>query len=286
MKLLSQGGPPVNHCDHWVETRWGTVRARVLGQPHHTTVLTIPDPPSVLEHQQIFLEDLARDYRVIAFESPGFGYSKAARDYKFTLDQNAEVILQVLENFSAANATLALTCVSVLAGLVAAQLRPDLIGCLVLAQAGDLVQQQQWAKRVDFQGILGTKFVGQWFMRFAKKWVARHWYEIALCPGLHPQGPFTIAADSFNRGAQFSLASAFQALQREPADRNLQVPQRAIVLWGASDRTHQKTNKQSILRYLPNADFRELKNCSHCPDLELPREFAACVREISPSSGN
>lgn len=282
MKFMGKDGPPVNDSDHWVQTRWGTLRTRIVGRQHETTVLTIPDPPNSIEHQQPFLDDLARDYRVIAFESPGFGYSRAARGYQFTLDQNADVILQVLETFSAANAVLALTCVSVLAGLVAAQRRPDLIRYLVLAQAGDLPQEQRWAKRVDFKGILGTNIIGQLFMHAAKRWVARHWYEVALFPGLDPKGPFSIASDSFDRGARFSLASAFQALQKEQPDRNLQVQQRAIVLWGAADRTHQRTDKQSILRYLPNSDFHELGNCSHCPDLEIPSDFAAFVRKISP----
>jgi len=46
------------------------------------------------------------------------------------------------------------------------------------------------------------------------------------------------------------------------------------VAWGLADRTHRKTDKQSILTHLPSAVIHPLPECGHCPDIEAPYAYS------------
>ena len=65
------------------------------------------------------------------------------------------------------------------------------------------------------------------------------------------------------------------------ADPELAVAdQKALVLWGARDRTHRKTNMQSSLTYFRNAELVTFDDAGHCPELECPDRFAAVLRDF------
>jgi len=46
-----------------------------------------------------------------------------------------------------------------------------------------------------------------------------------------------------------------------------------LVLWGLADRTHRRTDKRSILSYMPHARWVEFDSAGHFPELEEPERF-------------
>jgi pimeloyl-ACP methyl ester carboxylesterase len=239
----------------------------------------MPDPPNVIEHARALTDDLAADHRVVCLEAPGFGFSAAKKGFAFGLDEQARVLIEVLEALGLTGATLAFTCVPAFTGLRVAHLRPDLVGRLVLAQTPSLAEARSWARRVDFRGAVGTPFVGQFLMRALGGVVARAWYKNALPNGAARDPYLSRALDSFKDGARFSLASAFQALNEEPDDpARLAVERSVHVVWGGDDRTHRRTDKESLRAYAPAATFETWSGCGHFPDLEMPTRFAATIR--------
>lgn len=278
------GRPPVADGQRWVETRWGRLHVLDRGDPTARPVLLVPDPPNVVGHLTPLIEDLSRDHRVIAFELPGFGFSKPAPDFRFTIEQAAATIIELLERLTLKDAILAVTCVSVYPALRAAVLRPDLIAGLVLGQASTVAEAKVWAGRVDFKGMIGTPVLGQLLMGIAGGVIAGLWYPRAAARGFAYQPLLQQAKVALADGARFALASAFQALQRDTSpDSSFCAKQPAIILWGEADRTHRRSNPQGLAAYLHDPVFRPLAGCGHFPDLEAPQAFAQAVRDVLPS---
>ncbi len=270
----------------WLQLKKGTIRYIQVGNPtSKDTVVLMPDPPNTIEHMEELINLLKSDFQVIVFEGLGFGFSTASFSYDFSLEQNADVIIEILKKLKVKRAILALTCVTALSGLIVANKHPDVISGLVFGQTPSLSEAKKWAKRVDFKGLIGTPFVGQILLKLLKNRVSDTWFKNALAKGEDRSIYVEKTLKSFRRGAGFSLASGLQSLQQsETSSSELLARQNAIVLWGKLDRSHNKTNKQHILDVLPNGKIIELENCAHFPDIEAPEEFAKAIFEVADMS--
>lgn len=285
---IGKPNPDSPFTSHWLKLKRSTVRYVMRGNPQaKNTVILMPDPPNTIEHMQELISILEPDFRVIAFEGVGFGYSTADFSYDYSIKHNADVIIEMLQKLEVNRAILALTCIAALPGLYVANKHPDLISGLVLGQVPNIGEAKLWAKRVDFKGMLGTPFVGQILLRMIRSRAVDIWYKNAL-PKEHDRSEYTNpTVKSFKRGAKFSLASALQQLLKDTTPTSeLVANQPAIILWGSLDRTHKKTNKAKTLDLLPNGRMVELEECGHFPDLEAPVAFAKAINDVSVTSCN
>lgn len=267
----------------WLELERGVVRyIKVGNQQAKETVVLMPDPPNTIEHLEELIKLLEPNFQVVVFEGVGFGHSRAFLSYNFSVRHNADVIIELLEKLNVNNAILALTCIAALPSLMVANKHPEIVSGLVLGQTPSLDEAKKWASRVDFKNVLATPFIGQIILRALRNKIADVWYQNALPKGGGRSSLVARTLASFKDGARFSLASAFQALQSDnTTPLELVASQQAIVLWGSLDRTHKKTNKQSIIELLPNGSIIELENCAHFPDIEAPEAFAKAIHDVS-----
>lgn len=267
----------------WLKLERGKIRyIRTGNRQAKDTVILMPDPPNTIEHMEELISFLEPRFQVIAFEGLGFGYSTAAFSFDFSLEHNADVIVELLEKLNISRAILALTCVAALPGLIVANKHPEIISGLVLGQTPTLEDAKTWAKRVDFKGVIGTPFAGQILLKLMKSRLADIWYKNALPKGRDRSTYVHKTLKSFRNGARFSLASGLQSLIRDNTmPSELTAKQNAIILWGSLDRSHKRTNKKLILDLLPNGKIIELKNCGHFPDLEEPETFAKAIYEVA-----
>ncbi len=275
---------PASKLDsQWLTLEHGTVRYIKTGNVSaKETVILMPDPPNTIEHMEQIIDLLKTDFQVIAFEGIGFGFSSASYSYDFSLEHNADTIIQLLEKLEVKRAILALTCVAALSALLVANKHPSLISGLVLGQTPSLPEAKRWAKRVDFKGIIGTPFVGQIILKLLKNKVSDLWFKNALPKGKDRSIYLEKTLRSFRQGAHFSLASGLQAILCANTKKSrLLIRQNTIVLWGELDRSHKKTNNRDILDLLPNGKLIELPNCGHFPDIEAPKAFAEAIFEVS-----
>lgn len=280
---LSKLNPDSVFSSQWLKLERGTIRYVRRGDPQaRDTVILMPDPPNTIEHMEELIKILEPTFQVIAFEGIGFGYSTASLSYDFSIEHNADVIEELLKKLNVNRAILALTCILALPGLMVAKRHPEIIFGLVLGQTPSLDEAKIWAKRVDFKGVLGTPFVGQLLLRLMRNKISDIWYKNALPKEKSRSSYIEKTLHSFSKGARFSLASAFQSIQRDMTmPSELIAEQNAIVLWGSLDRSHKKTNKYSILDCLPNGKIVELDHCAHFPDIEAPEEFAKAIFEVA-----
>lgn len=234
-------------------------------------VLT-PDPPNVLEHHQPTLRSLAGRVRAIGVELPGFGHSRPASSFRFSIEENVDVLLQALERMGVQRAVLMFPCLAGLIALEAARRAPERVAGVVLSQTPSFEDALAWAARVDFRGLIGTPIVGQLLVRALRHPLAKSWYRAALPKGAD-QGPYLEQAlQAYARGADYSLASALQAIRRgtAPVDR-VEVP--VLSVWGDADRTHRPTDPERALTLAPRSRLVVFEGSGHFPDLERPERF-------------
>jgi haloalkane dehalogenase len=81
--------------DHWFAYRDGWVH--YLDEGHGIPVLLLHGNPTWSFLYREVIKDLRTDCRLIAPDYPGFGYSKAPSDYRFTPPEQARVIASLIE---------------------------------------------------------------------------------------------------------------------------------------------------------------------------------------------
>lgn len=263
--------PPNGDGVHFLELRHATVRVRVMGEGSRTIIIA-PDPPNTIEHYAALMPRLARHFRVIVFEPPGFGFSVPRAHFGFTLDELAELVIELIERMEARRVVLSFACVAAFAALLVARRRPELVERLLLLQAPSAESLREWTRQEDFLDIIKTPGVGQLALALGKRVVARQWYRSSCVTPDDSERFLRPALEAFDKGASFCLASQFQAFQQGREDFT-GVRQDTVVLWGAADGTHQRTDRRSLLAQLPHARWIELPGCAHFPDLERPDEY-------------
>jgi pimeloyl-ACP methyl ester carboxylesterase len=234
-------------------------------------VLT-PDPPNVLEHHETALGSIAQRGRAVGLELPGFGHSRPSPSFRFSVDENADVILEALEKLEIERAVLVFSCIAGLIALEAARRAPERIAAVVLAQTPSFDDALAWSERVDFGGLIGTPVVGQLLVRALRKPLARSWYQAALPKGANVEPYLRPALEAYSQGADYCLASALQAIRRSlPAKDPIPVP--VLEIWGDADRTHRPSDPSGALALAPRHKLVIFEGAGHFPDLEQPERF-------------
>ena len=255
-----------------------TLRVRDIGTGRRAFVTT-PDPPNVLEHHDAALTSFARQGRAIGLELPGFGHSRPAPAFRFSVEENADVLLNALDALAVERAVLMFPCMTGLVALETARRAPERVEAVVLMQTPSFQDALAWTDRVDFRGLIGTPIVGQLLVRGLRRPLARSWYRAALPKGADTTDYLDGALEAYARGADYSLASALQAI-RNGAPPVTPVEPPVLCVWGGADRTHRPSDPEGALALANRGRSVVFPDAGHFPDLEQPASFERHVLEF------
>lgn len=237
------------------------------------TVITAPDPPNVLEHLDPLFEELTPHVHLLAYELPGFGYSRLLGTQP-SLDIQTETLIELIETWVEGRCALAIPCIGGLIAHRAATRRPDLVDALVLVQTPDWQEARSWARRVDMMGLLHKPIIGQLLNRLGRRWLTRSC--AAVGPDEDPYQYIQKAETSFDDGAHFPLAQAFQTLLTETEEQGPKTRQPTLVVWGGADRSYRSeayTTSEHLVERRRTIQSVVLEDVGHFPDLEAPDKF-------------
>ncbi|MBI2518299.1 MAG: alpha/beta hydrolase [Opitutae bacterium] len=258
-----------------VRTFAGDVRVFDSGTAGPCLVLA-PDGPNVIEHYAMLIALLAPHLRVVCFDFPGFGHSLPSSAYTHSLDHGARVVLAVLDALSIPKAALAFSCANGFYALRTAQLAPQRVTRLVLAQTPSVAAMHAWKNRV-IPWPLTVPILGQAAIWFTREQSAHGWYDSAL-PHTAPREPYrALARHAFAQGACWCLAGITQGLAREPVRTLHDITTPCTMIWGARDRSHRHTDPDSLRDIAPAAEILRFADCGHFPELEAPDHYARLV---------
>ena len=257
------------------------LRVRTGGAPAPArgarTLLHATDPPNVVEaYAELFvaLGQALPGARLVAFEPPGFGRSRAPKGFGYAWREQVDVLEALAARVGPC--VLAFPCVSAYAGLALAARRPDLVEGLVLSQAPAWPDEKAWMARVDRNRLVRTPLVGQAVMALRAEGVAQKWYEAASGDVDKMRPLARMSVEALTHDAKFPLADAFQAMDREDPPLAV-VDKPALLVWGDKDRTHRGSDPDGLAALLPRARRATLEGAGHFPELERPRGYAEAV---------
>lgn len=241
------------------------------------TIVFSVDPPMTLEVYDKLIATFAQRFRVIVFELPAMGFSAATTDYRFGFRETNDDLAVFLRTVAGPDAILAFSCVASHAALDIAARHQDLVSRLALLQAGDVAAFAAWKAARDPKGILATPILGHLAMRRMAQKRMPAWYALSVGKTEMIGDLCACAERSFQHGAQWSLASAYQCYM-DPAVQLPSPPQPLLSIWGNGDRSHPAGNAHTVRSIRPDAVCVMFEDLGHTPELEDPvRVFAAIV---------
>ncbi|WNG38842.1 alpha/beta hydrolase [Archangium violaceum] len=251
-----------------------TLRVRTGGtrKADWPTVVMVCDPPNVLEHFDDVFERLTPHGRVVVFEPPGFGFSCPSASFRFTFDEYLASIENLLRKLDEGPYVLAFTCVWAHIALQIAAKEPGMVARLVLWQSPSWEQQVAWARNVDKKRILSRPLFGQLATALKPEKIGYGWYRSALAKNRHPDFMPKLE-QALQKGAFCCLGSLWQQWFHGYTPSPVKVKQPALVSWGLADRTHARSDKESIASQLSEVKWHSFQHAGHSPELEASQEY-------------
>ena len=249
------------------------IRYRVLGNGPNVVVF-VTDPPVVIEHYDYLADLLAKDYKVVIFEPPGFGFSVPSLGFDYRYTSLVDIIEVFLDKLALGPITFVAPCVLGYGAIGLAHRRPDLILQLVLPQVPSWAEILKWKQRRDPKGLLSIPVFSQLMLKKLKKQRTPLWFDMATGYSSKAASFNAIAQEAFEHGALFNLASGFQNLLTGTSPLPRELAAKTLFLWGEKDVSNCDTCKESSLEMIPHGHLIRLPDVGHFPELEAPDTFA------------
>lgn len=244
-------------------------------------VVLAPDPPNGLEHLGPLIDAVAEHHPVLAFEPPGFGWSKPSPDFDGSLIASARLVHDLFDRLGVESAIVAFPCLMGFVAIEAAARDPVRIRACMLSQTPSWEAAQRWVDRVDRGGRLRRPVTGQLALHAAEGRIIDHWYAVAEPDDARRESYLDIARRRRKNGAMFGLASALQGIFSSPGPFvGMHLHPTTVVLWGVEDRTYPEQDADSILLDLPGATVIPLEDAGHFPELTHPEIFLRAIDGI------
>jgi len=258
-------------------------RVHYLDEGSGPTLLLLHGNPTWSFLYRDIVRDLGGDFRCIAPDYPGFGFSQAPAGYGFTPAEHAAVIRDLVEALDLQAITVVMQDWGGPIGLWTAARAPERYAGLVIGNT--------WAWPVNgdvhfewFSGFLGSGFGRLLIRRFnffvnclIPAGVTRKKLDPAIMAAY--RGPFAarearLPTHVFPReitGSRVFLKEVQAGLDRLP-----HLP--ALILWGDRDFAFRRKERERFERTFPNHETRILSGAGHFIQEDAPAEIAAAIR--------
>ena len=257
-----------------------SVRVRMEGEGEKAIVFA-SDSPIVIEHHDRLFELLTPHMTVICLDMPGFGFSMPAKDFSFDVDEFADILNEVLGALGKESYVLSFPCFTSYVAMTLAERNPGKIERLILPQAPDWQGELDWFTTTSGLGVLKTKGVGQVFMTGMHLYTPSvwlyPWFQLTVPDKEDRQWIRSTTMTSTKEGMINCWASIYQAWHSCNVPDFSMIKQPALSLWGPKDHTHYKTDKRSMLKCLPHAEYETFESTGHYSYLQEPERFTARV---------
>ena len=242
-------------------------RQRPAKSDEAETIVFTADPPATLELYDELMSVFAERFNVIVVELPAMGFSATTSKYRFGFQETNDDLAIFLEAIAGEQAIFAFSCAASMAGLDLASRRPELVSKLIVMQGGDVQAFQRWKALRDPKNILARPVFGQLAMRkFAPKRMP-DWYNLVVGKTEMIPELCHCAAESFDHGALWSLASAYQEYLTPNASlRRIDLP--VLSIWGHKDKSHPAENVHSVVSLSSNLKTISYEDLGHFSELE------------------
>lgn len=242
-------------------------------------------PPVLLIHgftasnfvwSDVLLPIAESGFHVIAPDLIGFGFSEKPKDYDYTIDSQARMIMRLMDRLGIPRAILVGSSYGGAVAAICALDYPERVERLVLVDAVTNDQaKNQLLLRLAVSPLIGdlisplllsSQSVMRWRMKTIYAPENTHLFEEKRLRAHHRP----LRASSTQRAALTSLRR-WRAERIEREAESIQQP--TLLVWGENDQDIPLANGRRLFELMPNARLIVFYHCGHMPMEEFPREF-------------
>jgi pimeloyl-ACP methyl ester carboxylesterase len=231
-------------------------------------------------------DDLAKDFRVYAFDLLGFGFSDKPSAAPYSADLYVELISDFIREVAGGPANVVASSLGASYVVHVAAEHPELINSMILnAPAGyDTLNTRPGMAGAAFYGLLQSPVLGTSFYNvMASERSIRDYARRTLFYDYRRVTDRLVShlyATSHQAGAQHAIAAFLSGyLNCDMRDAFSKLTQRVVLVWGKQDPTTLVANGIALLDLNPRARLDVFDFCRMMPEQEYPEEFNALVRE-------
>lgn len=254
------------------------VRVRYLEAGEGTPLLLLHG--FIVDHRcfDLLVPELAKHYRVIAPDLPGFGDSERPRDYAYTRESFAETVGLLLGALGVSKAHVLGHSMGGSVSLVLAAEQPERVQSLTLINSICYPFPVPFTGRIPLIPVLGPLVFKQLYNRalfhdYFKRSVFSPGfaYNRAAVDGFYDSFK---SADS-REAAYTTLLNTLDLTSLEP--KIARVRARSLVLWGEKDPMFPVALGQRLAKDLRDSQLVTIPGCGHSPPEERPTETLSHV---------
>jgi pimeloyl-ACP methyl ester carboxylesterase len=231
-------------------------------------------------------DDLARDFRVYAFDLLGFGFSDKPAAAAYSADLYVELIADFLRDVSGYPANVIASSLGAAYAVRVADEHPELIKALILnAPTGaDTLNRRPGMAGAAFYGLLQSPVLGTSFYNvMASERSIRDYARDNLFYDHHRVTNRLVAnlyATSHQPGAQHAIAAFLSGyLNTDTRAPFARLTKPVVLVWGKQDATTPMEKRIALLELNEKARLEIFDYCRMMPEQEHPEKFNALVQE-------
>ena len=230
-------------------------------------------------------DDLAKDFRVYAFDLLGFGFSDKPAAASYSADLYVDLITDFIREVSGYPVNIIASSLGAAYAIRVADEHPELINSMVLnGPAGsDALNRRPGMAGAAFYGLLQSPVLGTSFYNvMASERSIRDYARDNLFYDHHRVTDRLVAnlyATSHQAGAQHAIA-AFLAgyLNTDTQSPFSRLTQPVVLVWGKQDATTPLDKAWALQEVNPRARLEVFDYCRMMPEQEQPEKFNSLVR--------
>jgi len=231
-------------------------------------------------------DELAKEFRVFAFDLLGFGFSDKPPAAPYSADLYVELISDFVREVAGGRANIVASSLGASYAVRVADEHPELINALILnAPAGyDTMNTRPGMTGAAFYGLLQSPVLGTSFYNvMASERSIRDYARRTLFYDYRRVTDRLVAhlyATSHQAGAQHAIAAFMSGyLNCDMSGPFSRLAQPIILVWGKQDVSTPVTKAMALMDLNPRARLEVFDFCRVMPEQEHPEQFNELVRE-------
>jgi pimeloyl-ACP methyl ester carboxylesterase len=267
--------------DRYIKVRNIDIRYWQAGESGAPLILLHGGSGSV-EFWSYNIDNLARSYRVYAFDTIGSGRSGADLNSDYSIVDQARFLGELMDVFNLPSANLIGNSMGGIVALQFALMHPDRVSNLVLVAAMGFGSEIDLGIRLTtLPGVINSIRPGRWMIPLMLR---SNFYNVdAITPAWIESRYAVFALPGRNQAVKklvntnFNLAGVRPEIY-QPILSNLdRIACPSLVIWGEQDRIIPVKHAYIASDRLPNSQLHIFERCGHHPHLEYARKFEQIV---------
>ena len=266
---------------HIIETKYETARVHYIESGKGEPIILVHTAGQSLYTFRSLFYKLAMNYRVIAFDLVGHGYSDRPDFFDYGLRDHAESIARFMDALGIESAHVLGFSMGAGFALEFAKLHPERVGRVIAITPGGITGSMPLSVRLIESGIFGPIASRTFRMRTVEKMLHDCVFDHTVIGDHDVKEYYRPASDPDGRFAIRRTVAGFDEDELASALHEVEAP--VLVIWGDDDKWHPVDNSNLYRSSLPSAALTIVRNAGHLVHEEKPDRIYELIRSFIPA---